>query len=221
MGLDRLKVAALALVVLFTSACEDGGRPGRLLDGRRASQFRPVHESVIAAGRVVTRAMLGRRLDDCLFRGDRSGVADDALVVERVGVDGQSLTFATRSGTGVYACDGGVDPAGERPLPWCATVFGQRVEGRLLDPRLDVTCRDRHGKPLAYAFVEPVPGAHWISVEQDGYVEVYEALAGLPVRVATTRHVEAGEARATFRVAQYDVHGRELVSGELEAAVAG
>jgi hypothetical protein len=121
----------------------------------------------------------------------------------------------------VYACDGGIDPAGERRLPWCGTVFGELEHGRLLDPRLDVLCRSRTGVALAYAFVEPVPGARWIGVRQEGYVELYEVLAGLPVRIASGRGVDLRTARATFEVTQYDVEGRELVSGEMEAAVAG
>ncbi len=221
MGLDRLTLAALVLVLLVTAACDGGGRPKRLLYGQRAAKFVPVHGSVIAEGRVLRRSMLGRRLDSCLFRGDRPEVGTDAVVVERVGVDGESLTFANRGRTGVYACDGGIDPAGERPRPWCGTVFGELVQDRLLDPRLDVLCRTREGAPLAYAFVEPVPGAHWVGVEQDGYTEVYEVLAGLPVRVASTRNVSAQRARATFRVSEYDVEGRRLLQEDLEAAVAG
>ena len=221
MGLDGLRAGAVVLLLFVAVACDSGGRPKQLLYGGKASEFRPVHGSVIAAGRTLHRAALGRRLDECLFRGDRAAVAPDALVVERVGVDGESLTFANRNRTGVYACDGGVDPAGEQHLPWCGTVFGELEDGRLLDPRLDINCRNRHGKPLAYAFVQPVAGAHWIGVEQDGYVEIYEALAALPVRVASTRGVTTVDARATFEVTQYDLEGRELVRGELEAAVAG
>lgn len=219
--MDRLKLAALALVLIVTAACDSGGRPRRLLYGQRAAEFTPVNGSVIAEGRVLRRSMLGRRLDRCLFRGDRSAVGADAVVVERVGVDGESITFANRGRTGVYACDGGVDPARERPRPWCGTVFGELVQDRLLDPRLDVLCRTRKGAPLAYAFVEPVPGAHWIGVEQDGYTEVYEVLAGLPVRIATTRNIRPEQARATFALSQYDLEGRQLVREDLEAAVAG
>jgi hypothetical protein len=176
---------------------------------------------VIADGRVLRRALLRGRLDSCLFRGDRASVAPDAVVVERVGVDGESLTFPNRRGTGVYACDGGVDPVGERARPWCGAVFGELVDGRLLDPRLDVLCRTRKGAPLAYAFVQPVAGAHWIGVAQDGYTELYEVLAGLPVRIASTRDVSLDAARARFRVSQYDLVGRLLERGDLEAAVAG
>jgi len=222
LGLDRLMCHAAAGAVLAAAGCAHGDdRPARLLDGRPASHFGPVHGSVVTAGRVLTRAALGPRLDSCLFPGDRPGVAADTPVVERVGVDAESLTFSNRDGSGVYACDGGVDPAGERAPPWCDTVFGQLERGRLLDPRLDVICRDRRRHPLAYAFVEPVPGAQWIGVQQDTYVELYEVLGGLPVRIATTRGVDPDDARATFELTQYDAEGRELVRGELEAAVAG
>ena len=221
MGLDRLSVVALVLVVFAAVACDSGGRPKRLLYGRPAHQFGPVSGSVIADGRVLERALLRGRLDSCVFRGDRASLAPNALVVERIGVDGESLTFANRGRTGVYACDGGVDPVGERVRPWCGAVFGALVHGRLLDPRLDVLCRTRKGTPLAYAFVQPVAGAHWIGVVQDGYTELYEVLAGLPVRIASTRDVSVDAARARFEVSQYDVAGRLLERGDLEAAVAG
>ena len=221
MGLDRLKALTLVLVVLVAAACDRGGRPRQLLYGQPAAEFRPVHGSVLSEARVVRRAALGRRLESCLFRSDRASVAPNAKVVERVGVVDESLTFANRNGTGVFACDGGVDSAGEHRPPWCGEVFGALADGRLLDPRLDVSCRDRGAAPLAYAFVEPVAGAHWIGVGQGRYTEIYEALAGLPVRVATTRRVSPGRARATFEITQYDLHGRELVKGDLEAGVAG
>jgi hypothetical protein len=203
-------------------ACgRDNGRPEQLLYGARTAVFRPVPGSVLTSARTLRAATLGSRLEDCLAPADSASVRSDSLVVERVGVDGESLTFASAGETGIFACDGGADPAGERPLPWCGVVFGEREAGRLLDPRLDVNCRDRQGRPLAYVFVEAVAGAHWIGVEQGGYVEVYEALAGLPVRIASTRGIDVREARAVFEITQYDDSGRELVRGELEAGVAG
>lgn len=210
-----LSAAALALLV---AGCGGGGRPSRLLDGRPAAQFEPVRGSVIASGRVLD---LDGRAADCLAAPDRENVASDEEMVERIGVDGESLTFASRDGSVVYACDGGIDPAGERKLPWCHAVVGELDSRRVLDPRLDVICRDRLRRPLAYAFVDPVPGARWIGVRQDGYVEVYEVLAALPVRVATVGGIDVESDTAAFEVSQYDAEGRELVRGELEAAVAG
>jgi len=209
-------IAAVAAVAAGCGRADD--RPPRLLDGTPTTHFRPVDGSVIAAGRIV---LLDDRADGCLAAADRAKVAADTSAAERLGVDGESLTFASRDGSVVYACDGGVDPAGERPLPWCHTVVGELDHGHLLDPRLDVICRDRGRRQVAYAFVEPVAGARWIGVRQDGYVELYEALGNLPVRVMTTTGVDPGNARATFELTQYDSEGRELTHGEMEASVAG
>ena len=212
-------MSAVAVVALVAAGCGHADdRPKRLLDGTPASHFRPVAASVIAAGRLV---QLDDRAEDCLAPSDRANVAADTPAVERVGVDGESLTFASRDGSVVFACDGGVDPAGERSLPWCHTVVGELDHGHVLDPRLDVLCRDRSRRPVAYAFVEPVAGARWIGVRHPGYVELYEALGRLPVRVETTTGVEPDNARARFEVTQYDPEGRELAQGEMEASVAG
>jgi hypothetical protein len=217
LGLDRLIV--VAAVVLTASGCGvRTGHPDRLLDGTPATRFDPVGDSVIARARIV---QLGDRADACLSGTDRANVAAETSAVERIGVADESLTFASSDGSAVYACDGGVDPAGERDPPWCHEVVGELDHGQVLDARLDVICRDRRRRPLAYAFVEPVSGSRWIGVRQDGYVELYEALGGLPVRVATTRGIDLGDARATFLLTQYDSDGRELVHGEMEAAVAG
>ena len=58
-------------------------------------------------------------------------------------------------------------------------------------------------------------------MRQRGYVELYEVLGGLPVRVAGTIGIDLEQARARFDVTQYDAEGGELIHGELEAAVAG
>lgn len=217
MGLDRLKLTGLVLVVLLAAACNSGGRPKQLLYGQPAPEFRPVPGSVIAIGRVLRATTLGLRFTTCR----RGSVPADVLIVERIGVFGESLTFTDRRHRTLYACDGGTDPAGEHRPPWCSGSAGLLFEGRLLDPRLDIGCRDRKGRPLAYAWVEPVAGAHWIGVDQGPYEEMYEVLAGLPVRIASTRNVHLEGSRAAFEITQYDVHGRELVRGRLEAAVAG
>ena len=206
----------LCAVLLVAAGCSsNGGRPRRLLDGRPAAAFRPVSDSVVTAGRVLRHA----DVRDCLPPTD--GVPADSLVVERIGVESESLTFENSDATGIYACDGGRDGAGDRPPPWCGAVFGEFAHGRLPDPRLDVLCRNRTRQPLAYAFVNPHPGARWIGVQQDGYIELYEVLAGLPVRIASTDGVDAGAARARFEITQYDASGRQLLAETLEAAVAG
>jgi hypothetical protein len=218
MGVDRLsRAATLVLIALLLAGCDSGGRPKRLLHGEAAAEFKPVSGSVLSSARVLRGVTLGRRFLLCR----PESVARDALVVERIGVFSESLTFTDRHNRTLYSCDGGTDAALERRPPWCSGSAGRLFEGSLLDPRLDIGCRDPSGKPLAYAWIEPVRGAHWIGVDQGSYTEIYEVVAGLPVRIATTRHVDLARSAATFDVAQYDAGGRALVEGQLEAAVAG
>lgn len=219
MGLDRLSLAALVAAVVLLAGCDEGARPERLLDGQPALEFKPVPGSVIASGRVLEGTTLGRRFTSCRATGTKVG--SDAVVVERVGVFGESLTFADSAHRTLYACDGGTDPTGERKPPWCGSSAGLLFEGKLLDPRLDILCRDRKENPIAYAWVQPVMGAHWIGVVQGSYTEIYEVLGRLPVRIASARGIEAGRARAAFDLMQFDSHGKELIKGRLEAAVAG
>jgi hypothetical protein len=216
MGLDRVTAAATAILALALVGCDQDGRPTHLRYGEAAAEFKPVPGSVLTIGRIIRGTTLGRR-----FRRCRPPSATDALVVERIGVFGESLTFADRRGSTLFACDGGFDAAGERAPPWCSGSAGRLVDGQLLDPRLDLGCRDREGRPLAYAWVEPIAGAHWIAVDQGGYMEVYEVLAKLPVRISTAEHIDLARSRATFSLTQYDVTGRALVQGELQAGVAG
>jgi hypothetical protein len=217
-GLDRLSVVLVAAAALL-AGCDsrDRGRPQRLLDGEAAQQFAPVAGSVVTIGRVLDATTLGRRFTSCKADDVRS----DATVVERIGVTGESLTFVGADGKTVYSCDGGSDPAKERRPPWCGASAGRLVSGRLLDPRLDILCRDRDGNPLAYAWVEPAGDARWIGVDQGSYVELYEVLGALPVRISSTRGIDRENSRATFAVTQYDGAGNALLSGKLEARVAG
>jgi hypothetical protein len=218
-GLDRLSAIALATVVL-AGGCRGGGEPAtpeRLLYGEPAQTFAPVPGSVVAAGRVLDASTLGRRFASCSPGADANG----AVVVERIGVFSESLSFTNERGTTLYSCDGGDDPSRERPPPWCGRSAGRLLHGRLIDPRLDILCRERNGRPLAYLWIDPVRQAHWIGVDQGAYSELYEVLAGLPVRVGTNRGIQLGRARARLDVTQYDAHGKPLLQGIVEAAVAG
>jgi hypothetical protein len=223
-GLDRLIRAATlwaAFLLLATAGCDHEARPKHLLNGQAAAEFRPVEGSVVTQVRVVRAAFLARRFSLCVNAADRLRFPVDTVVVERVGVFSESLTFRDRSGQHLYSCDGGTDRAGERQGPWCGRSVGRLYDGSLLDPRLDILCADLEGRPLAYAWVEPAAGSHWIGVDQGSYVELYEVEGEVPVRIATRRGIDRAASRATFEVVQYDIGGRELVSGTLEAAVAG
>lgn len=220
MGLDRLKMCATVGAVLVLVGCDDG-RPNRLLYGQAAPEFRPVDDSVVTQTRILRAGFLDRRFALCLDPADRPAFPADTVVVERIGVFGESLTFRDRTGRHLYACDGGVDRAGERREPWCGLSVGRLLNGRLLDPRLDILCRDPKGEPLAYAWVVPAAGTHWIGVDQGSYTELYEVAATMPVRIAGTRGVDRAHSRATFEVTQYTAVGKELLRGKLEAAVAG
>lgn len=219
MGLDRLSLALVAVAAAAVAGCdgERGRRPERLLYGEPAQELARVPNSVVTIGRLLDGTTLGRRFTTCR----RAGARSDATVVERIGVFGESLTFTSADGRTLYSCDGGNDPARERPPPWCGESAGRLLGGKLLDPRLDILCRDRDGRPLAYAWVEPVAPARWIGVDQGSYSEVYEVLGNLPVRIASTRGIDPRRASATFGVIQYDELGNPLISGKLEAKVAG
>lgn len=224
MGLDRLirgVTLGAVFLVLAAAGCGKEDRPKRLLYGEPAAELLPVRGSVVTQTRVVHAGFLGRRLALCLSRFGESEPPAETIVVERIGVFAESLTFQDSRHRRVYACDGGTGASGEGPPPWCGASAGQLVDGRLLDPRLDILCRDAKGRSLAYAWVEPIAGAHWIGVDQDSYTEMYEVAAQLPVRIATARHVDREASRATFEVTQYDLNGRELLSSRLEAGVAG
>jgi hypothetical protein len=217
-GLDRL-IAGIATIgaVLVFAGCDSDDRPDNLLYGQPAAEFTPVDGSVITSARTLPGTTLGRRFLVC----KPPSVSPDALVVERIGVFGESLTFVDRAQRTLHACDGGTDPAGERQPPWCSTSAGRLFQGRLLDPRLDIGCRDRGGGAIAYAWVESVAGARWVAVDQGGYDELYPVLTSMPVRVATTEHIDLAAARARFDITQYDEHGTELMRGQIDARVAG
>jgi hypothetical protein len=85
------------------------------------------------------------------------------------------------------------------------------------DPRLSVLCRDRAGRVVATAWINPTDAARQLSV--DG--ERYPVAAGLPVRVATRMHVDYDHARAIFDVTERDGRGRVLAHRRVVAHVAG
>ena len=102
----------------------------------------------------------------------------------------ESVTSRDTSGRAVFGCDGGVGPR-EDGRRWCGAAYGMLAGGRLSDPRLDILCTTQDGRPIAFAWVEPAPGATYVAVREPGFVEVYRVVGGLPVRVATTAKAAA------------------------------
>ncbi len=219
--------AALAAVALAVAGCADRGHraeTSRLVDGS-VSPALPRALGAGAAGLVMSRVRIRRamRLDargrTCVasFRGEFT-VAADAVVVDRTGVTGFSLTFLDAHRHVVLGCDRtGRQVAGGA---WCARSVGRLVDGRLEDPRLDILCVGRRGDSVGFAWIEPMPAARWVVVGAGGDREVEPVAAGLPVRVAT-REVDAATSSATFVVGEYDATGAELARYRLPVRVAG
>ena len=217
---------AFAVALLLAAGCGgrtsttrlmDGTRPGPLgvdLEGLRA---RIVLTSVRA---VPARDVARPRLGSCvsLFRPLR--LSPDDLVVQRVGVEGESVTFRDAAGRFVAGCDSSL---GRRDggRVWCGAPAGKLLGGRLADPRLSLGCRTRGGALLGFAWVTPEPAARFIAVDEPGYTEVYETAGRLPVRIVTERGVDPRQAAASFALAEYDARGRMLAQLELKPVVAG
>jgi hypothetical protein len=91
----------------------------------------------------------------------------------------------------------------------------------LLDPRLDIGCSTDDGTQMGFVWVQPSTDARYVTVEQQGYGEVYEVAGELPVRVATTTDVEVEGSRASFDLSEHGADGRLIRSYTLEARVAG
>lgn len=215
-----LLAAGLAL-----AGCGGGDSlPKTLMDGSPVSAP-PVELEDVAGDAVLTKAVVvdvdaierGSRTDECVRR-PTSDVRGARLIVERVGVSGESVTL--RDASGLHACDDSPGPR-EGNRRWCGSAFGHLYGGHLRDPRLDIGCRTADGSPMGFAWVEPGPDARYVAVEQPGYVEVYELAGNLPVRIATTSDVRVEDSSARFRLSEHDAAGRLLRRYVLEARVAG
>jgi hypothetical protein len=204
--LDRLSVTTIVCVsLLAVAACGSGG--GKETPMRFVDSVRVRHVQLPAAG------ALKRCLALTSFR--RGAV----VVVERRGRATRSLTIAQRGSIDIFACDATGVPLEGRE--WCGVSAGRLRNGRVTDPRLELLCRDRRGRHVATAFVNPGRGTHWVAVERSRSTELYPAAAGLPIRIATIAGVDYEHARATFRIARLDARGRVLSRSRLVAHVAG
>jgi hypothetical protein len=220
MALNALPFSLVALVALV-AGCGGDGSPPQLVDGSRPAAV----PAVLAGldGAVMTRARTVPASDHDRDRLVACGLPFGAsdTVVERVGLEGSSLTFA--GGSGLNGCDAIPDPAEDPDRPyggiWCGASVGRVTDGVLNDPRLDL-CTAESGEVTAFVWVEPQPAAKWVVVSDAGSREVYEVAGSLPVRVTTTEGVRA-EGSALFDIEEYGADGTRLREYTLEAAVAG
>ena len=217
-----LRLSAVSVLVLLLSTGCNGkpSAPRTLADGSAAEPPPVALEDVsapvvVTAYRVVSAQAIGKGSStaSCL-RGHARGFRPKGWIVERTGVDGETVTI--RDPAGVIACDS----AKAGPSRWCGSSFGRLYGGDLRDPRLDIGACTSHEAPIAFAWVEPDPGARYVTVVNGSYDEVYPTSAGLPVRVST-RDVARDGAGATFRASEHDARGMLLRRFELHAVPAG
>ena len=169
--------------------------------------------------RSVAAADPGSSAASCLRRDWGRSPGD--VLVERVGVDGESVTFADASNRELLGCDNSGGPR-EDDHRWCGVAAGRLHAGKLRDPRLDLGCSTERGEPLGFVWIEPTGPARYVAVKQPGYVEVYKVVGQLPVRVATTTSsVDGDPLRIRIAVSEYSGDGRRLREYEVGAVPAG
>lgn len=217
------QLGLLALVVVASSGCSrDDPPPAELADGAAARPPPVLLEDidgpiVMSRARVLPRASLktGTPISRCVSRA-----ADPAaVVVERVGVAGSSVTFSDSRGRELRGCDAS-SLRKDRATIWCGHAFARLRGGRLRDPRLSLTCRDADGEPLGFVWVQPDASASYVVVRHARYGEAHPVVAELPVRV-TTKEVDADTASAALAVSEHRRDGSLIRSYELEARVSG
>lgn len=215
--------AALVSVIVLARDRGTGGLPGRLVDGSPPL----VEPDGLPRGvRGVVRVRRAedvdpKRLGACLRLVDVARLPARTLVVERIGVDGRSLTFRDGRAARLYACD--ASARAEEPRGgWCGAVAGALRGGRLVDARLDLAnCRDLSGEPVAFAWIELPRAAEWLALERAGAPPEYYPAAGyLPVRVASSEAL-AGPSAAAFAVTVYAPGRRDGERRTVQARVAG
>lgn len=207
----------LGVLALPLGCARDAPRtPAVLIDGSSARPP-PVVLERVDVPQVLTRMRVAA--DRSLVPGLCASSKPPLRVVERTGVTGASATFLDRGGRGVHACDA-TELDGSRIKRWCAHALGRLAGGRLRDPRLNITCREGDGKPVAFAWTQPDRAAAYLAVEQEGYAEVYAASGTTPIRVTTSR-MDLATSRATFAISEHARDGTLLRSYDLEARVSG
>jgi hypothetical protein len=212
----------VAVLLLAASGCasEPVVAPDTLVDGTPAAAATVALEGVESPTiltRVVVEDRIGPRQRSCLDEWAHEEPVRRSIV--RMSVYGESVTLLGRSGRTLFACDN----APERRMDdrrWCGAAYGVLRHGRLVDPRLDLLCSTAD-RPLAFAWITPAPRARLVVVRQDGWAEVYPAVGGAPIRVASTKAVDPVAGSASFEVSEHAAGGALVRRYVLEARVAG
>jgi hypothetical protein len=212
--------------VALASCGDSGGRPPEILmDGSPAPALR-IELERIPAPAVLTKVRVRdaatippRSLAATCLRGRARGVHPKGRVVERTGVNGESVTLLDASG--LHGCDDSAGP-GSEGRRWCGGSFGRLYGGHLRDPRLNIAgCTSADAEPVSFAWVEPGRRARYLAVAQPGYTEVYEVGGRLPVRIASIAVAGPDASGAMFDLSEYDDSGRLVRRYRLDAVPAG
>jgi hypothetical protein len=142
-----------------------------------------------------------------------------ARIVERTSRYGISYTLRVAPRL-LFGCD--LRPASRRgSFNACALAVGKLSSGRLLDPRLTLSCGFDQKRPLAFAWVTPLAATRWVVITGESGDEAYRTLGGLPVRVAISDGVSVHDAAATIEIKELTADGKLLTQGTERVVVAG
>jgi hypothetical protein len=184
-----------------------------LVDGSAA---RPPPVALEGVGTVV--ATRTRMIDAATDHGLRTCAAQfgrhpAGRVVERIGVQGASVTLVDPARREAYACD----RLGEA---WCGWASGRSRAQRVDGPRLSLSCLTSAGTSVGFAWILAGPGTRYLVVEQRGLAESYSSVEHLPIRVTST-DTDLESTTARFRLREHGSDGRLLRTYVVEARVAG
>lgn len=218
-GARLASLCTLAVAIVSSAGAGVAGRiaPARLVDGSMPPAvpraLRGGHGRLVATRVRLVRARQRRTQVAACVPGDR--IPGGRQVVERIGVSGRTLTFLGLS-SAVDGCDR--SPRAVSRL-WCGRAAWPLRHRRVSDARLSI-CTGGRGRPVAaFAWINPLPRAAWIVLEQPGFGEVYSVAGRLPVRVSSVAGIHYGRAR--FRYAEYDAKGVTLAKKTITPAIAG
>ena len=213
----------LSLALVGGCRAETPSTPSKLIDGSPARRPTVVLEGVdgpsvptVARTTAANAAASRPNAASCVAA---TGAPAGGPIVERVGVNGRSITFLGPGRRTAHACD--ATSAGRpKNTAWCGHAFGQVYSRRLRDPRLSLTCRSDNGDPVGFAWIQRAAATAYVVVRQSDYAEVYAVADGAPVRV-TTSDVDLMSSSAAFSISEHAEDGSRVRSYELEAQVAG